>query len=224
MPKHKDSSIREFFRREGLELARGQLTNLGLTIILPPAVAAMTLIIGVFQGVPVSALLALTALAFGGVASGMHHFSNLFFQRMPEGKLQIVGNALGKRYDHQKKLVAVKYGFVYHNLAVFPIEFEVQPLHVTLGGSVNPKPVRELKGVVVPLGSNGTWWEAEVPLTKEMKGELVEGQFEVEIVYGRVGRKRYSMVKRWKPMIQFKNNGDVDGFEMGEAPPDANTL
>jgi hypothetical protein len=133
--KHKEQSFKQKLREEGMELARGQLTTMGLTILLPPVAAAMTLAFGIIQWLPMPYLLAATALTFGGVASGMHHFSLLFFQRTSEGKLRIASNNIGKRYNGLK-LVAVKYGFTYQNLAVFPLEFEVKPLHVSLGASV----------------------------------------------------------------------------------------
>lgn len=208
-------TLRQMAREEGVELARGQLTTMGLTIILPPLGTALTFILGLTQGMPLAYLIAATALTFGGVASGMHHFSQLFYQRTPEGKLKIAAGAFGKRYDG-KKLVGLKYGFNYQNFAVFPIEFEVKPLHVSLGSSINPKPQRDVVGITAPLGANGVWFEAEVPITKEMKGELMEGQFELEIIYGRPGKKRYTMVKKFKPSVKFTQQGDFEGGEYTE--------
>jgi hypothetical protein len=139
----------------------------------------------------------------------------LFFQRTPEGKFRVSANSIGKRYEH-KKLIAVKYGLAWQNVAIFPIEFEIKPIQVTLGSSVNPRPSRELTGSTAPLGASGVWWEAEVPLTREMKGETVEGQFDLEIEYGRPGKKRYSMIKKIKPTIKFLPSGDIEASEFTE--------
>jgi hypothetical protein len=209
------SDLTKMLKAEGLELARGQLTTMGLTIILPPVVAAMTLVFGIIQWLPMPYVLAATALTFGGVAAGMNHFSQLFFQRTPEGKLKVSANSFGKRFAN-KKLVAVKFGLNYQNIAIFPIEFEVRPIHVTLGASVNPNPTRTITGSIAPIGGTGIFWEAEIPVNKDMKGELVEGRFELEILYGRVGKKRYTMTKKFKPTIQFGQNGDIEIGEWGE--------
>jgi hypothetical protein len=78
------------------------------------------------------------------------------------------------------------------------------------------KPDRPVTGAKVALDATGVWYEAEVPITREMKGEVIEGQFEVEIIYGRAGKKRHAMIKKFKPSIKFKPNGDIDVAEISE--------
>jgi len=58
--------------------------------------------------------------------------------------------------------------------------------------------------------------EAEVPITKEMKGQLVEGRFDIEIIYGRTGDLKHKMNKRFKPAIKFAPNGEIESTEISE--------
>ena len=59
-------------------------------------------------------------------------------------------------------------------------------------------------------------WSEEVPVTPEMRGKLVEGQFEVKISYGRAGKKRYDVAKKYKIYAQFNGAGDVVSMEPSE--------
>ena len=75
-----------------------------------------------------------------------------------------------------------------------------------------------MKGAIAQIGATGLWQEAEIPIKQDMKGELVEGQFEIEIEYGRLGNKKFRMIKKFKPSIRFDQSGDIEVADITEVP------
>jgi hypothetical protein len=191
----------------------------GLLHILWPAVlTGAAFIAGVIQGAPPLVwVFAASAMVFAFAVFGVLGVKTMLWMESPENKLRFSGIIPGKRFA-SKRLVGIKYGIQYQNTAMFPIDFTLTPLRVSLGGSINPNPRRDITGALAQMGATGVFWEAEVPMTKDMKGQLVEGQLEVEIDYGRPGKKRFKLVKKYKTYVQFLPSGDTSTFESSEVP------
>jgi hypothetical protein len=160
-------------------------------------------------------------MVFAFVVAGMLGVKMLFWMETPENKLRFAALSLGKRYVG-KKLTGIKYGITFQSTAMFPIDYKVTPSHVSIGSGINPKPTRQITGGVVQQGATGIFWEAEVPLTREItaSGGVVEGEFEFEFEfefeYGRPGKKRFKETKKYITYFQFQPNGDLQSFESTE--------
>lgn len=214
-------SLAKRIKDEAWSEVRSQIAHLGFSILWPSILSALTLAVGYLQGgTPVAYLVAAGSLTFMALTVGMFYTRELLFQRDPEGKLVFLAPVFAKRYSNvgtsKQKLAGIKYNLVIQNTAKFPMEFAINPLKVTLGSSVNPDPKRAVTGGIVPASGVGMFSEAEVPITAEMRGKLVEGQFEVTISYGRAGKKKYETTKKYKIFAQFNGAGDVLSVEPSE--------
>jgi hypothetical protein len=209
-------ALGKWFTAEAWSEVRSQLVTAGVVGISPYVGAAVTLFTGYLDPVvPLPWLMAAAALTFMALGLGMVAFEKSMFDRNPEGKLRIAGAILGKHYIG-KKLAMVKYAIQHTNIATFPIEFEIIPLRVSLGGSINPKPDRPVTGGISQIGAVGMWWEAGVPVQSSMKGQLVEGHFDVEIRYGRPKKLKYRVTKKYLVSIRFNQVGEVESCDSSE--------
>lgn len=222
-----EMALARWLSKQGWEELRSHIVTAGITATAPYAGAAVTLIAAyVSPGVPLPWLVTAAALTFMALSMGMFAFERASYDNNPEGKLRISGMNVAKRYEEiklkrgreiEQRVAGIKYGFQYSNIGMFPMELEIKPVRISLGSSINPDPQRPVKETIAQIGTVGFWYEAEVPVTKEMRGKLIEGKFEVDIVYGRIGkRRRYVMERKFIVWIKFDLRGDIASFESTE--------
>jgi hypothetical protein len=181
--------------KESWSEARSQIVSAGINALWPWVLAAMTIASNFMGGgsIPLPYLIAATTFVFATTTIGIFYFQKLLSQQSAEEKLLMSATIMGKRYEKKDgvdRLVGIKYIVAYNNSAHFPIDFEVIPKRVSLGGSINEKPLREITGSSAPAGAQAIFIEAEVPVLESMKGKLIEGVYEFELKYGRKGRTR----------------------------------
>jgi hypothetical protein len=202
--------------------ARSQITSASLQFAWPWILAAMVPLSGLLNpSIPFPYLLTATIVSFAGIMVGAFYFRQYVFQQNPEGKFQLASFGLGKRYEDRegkKELVGLKYMIMHQNSAMFEMDWEIIPRQVSLGASINPKPNRDISGGRSPGGAVGMFSEAEVPRTDAMRGQVVEGQWEFDVAYGRPNRRRYTIRKKFRINIKFDVNGEVESAEPTEVP------
>jgi hypothetical protein len=168
---------------------------------------------------PIPYLITAAVLSFAAASAGAFYFNRLRHQQNPEGKLKVGSFAPAKRYDDiagEKRLVAIKYGVLLINDAEFPIQYEVIPQQVSIGGSFNPKPQRDITGGIIQGKTGVLWSEAEVPITDTMRGKIVEGTWKFEIKYGRPQKAKFTQPRHYRINLKFDPDGDVESAEPNE--------
>jgi len=199
-----------------MAVLRERIAVWSFSFIAPFVLAALTMLANWIQPtVPLPWLIAAAALVFMSVTNAILNMKQMSYQDNPEGKLMIAGPIIGKYYE-RGKLSGIKYGLTYTNQGWFPIQFKITPKQVSLGSNINPKPIREITGGIAQIGSTGVFWEAVVPVSRDMKNETIEGHLDVDISYGKVGKLRHTLRKKFIIHVSFQPSGEISNYEASE--------
>jgi hypothetical protein len=144
---------------------------------------------GVTQ-VPIPYLIAAVAFIFLCTTASVILLRFGIYLENPENKLQIAGPTIFVVRGPNKKITHIKFALQLTNKALFPLSYKTTPIQVSLGGNINQDPNREVTGGIVQIGATNNFTEAAIPISREWKGQLIEGRFDTEIEYGKIGGKQ----------------------------------
>jgi hypothetical protein len=173
---HHMAWFKNLFRELVGEAAKQALSSLAW----PFVAGAITVPLGLLQGVPWMYVWVATGVMFAAVTHGILRFSELRERQRVEGKIGCANIGISKALDNKNSFIL---GVLLSNSASFPIECECDDLRTNLSDKIPQKRLPKQSFVIPPRGIGGTF-DNPISIISPPAPGVLEGLIEFKFKYG----------------------------------------
>ncbi len=177
--------------------------------ILPIAIIIVIGVLGWLQGTPWFHLIVGVGVLFVAIPTGLLRFDEWRYRNSVEGKLVFNNMRINRTLTEDGAVNTISLGFLLHNKATFPIQFEVVELNTSLMNLFPPKKEYTNKMISVSTNCYGWFDDYDIKVTDTLINEKVEGSLKSHLKYGRPNQLNHELNIVKRVIISFDDNGDI---------------
>ena len=177
--------------------------------ILPIAIIIVLGVLGWHQDTPWFHLIVGVGVLFVAIPTGLLRFDEWRYRNSVEGKLVFNNMRIHKTLSEDGTVGTVSLGFLLHNRATFPIQFEVAELNTSLMNLFPPKKEYTNKIISIPANFYGWFDDYDIEIQNNIKNQKIEGSLKSHLKYGRPDRLNHEIKLEKRVIISFDHKGDI---------------